>query len=82
MKKRLVVFAIVTLVLSVVEIACAHYLAANDTIALVIGLRPGAIAAALVVLSARLCRYLILPGWALYLALLWAWTRYAKKPAS
>lgn len=82
MKKRVIVFASVTLALSVVEIACAHYLAANDAIAMLIALRPGAILAALLVMSARLCRYFVLPGWALYLALLWAWTRFGKKPAS
>jgi hypothetical protein len=82
MKKRVILFAIVTIVLSIVEIACAHYLAARDPIALGLELRPVAIVAALSVLTARLCRYLVLPGWALYLALFWAWARFAKKPAT
>lgn len=82
MKRQVVVFALVTVILAFVEIACAHYLAARDPIALGLALRPGAIVAALCVLSARLCRYLVLPGWALYLALVWAWIRFAKKPAA
>jgi hypothetical protein len=48
----------------------------------VIALKPGAIVAALGVLSARLCRYLILPGWALYLAVSWVLTRVQAKRAS
>jgi hypothetical protein len=81
LKKQVVVFAIVTLLLSGLEIACAHYLAASDAIALVIALKPGAIVAAIVALSARLCRYLILPGWALSLAVSWVWTRVQAKRA-
>lgn len=82
MKKRFIVFAVVTLILGIVELACAHYLAAHDAIQLFISLKPGAIVAALAMMSARLCRYLILPGWGLYLALTWARTRVQSKRAN
>jgi hypothetical protein len=79
-RARLLGFAGVTLVLGLVELAGARYLAATDAIATLLALRPLSIAALLAMFSARLGLYLVIPGWGVYLVVLWLWSQRRAPP--
>ncbi len=78
MKRRLQRWAIFVLVLSVVELACAKLAVSCDLVAGLTRIDALAISEAVLLLASRLLLYLVVPGWALYLAALAAielWSR-------